>query len=205
MSTADESPPSLSPEDHALLTRLRSGSPEALAAVIVTLEGRFGEELRLFCRRMLGSQAAAEDLVQDVLLTCCRVDAQSLPQHSLRGWLYQVARRKCIDQRRRMREPDMPAARAARRAQESFDRAVDPLTTPSGKALKRDRAMRVLAALDQMDEELRDVILMQYFQELTRVEIAEAIGLSLAGAKARIQRAMHELRDRLQALDESGL
>jgi len=98
-----------------------------------------------------------------------------------------------------------PAARAARRVQPSFNHAIDPLTTPAGKALKRERALRILAVLRELDDELRSVVIMRYFQELPRAEIAEAIGLSLAGTKARLSKAMDALRQKLQQLDDSQL
>lgn len=190
----------LSQDESTLVSRLRAGDREAIAAI----EKRFGHELRLFCRRMLADAGAAEDVVQDVLATCCQLSAESLPQTSIRGWLYQIARRRCIDVHRRRHGEARPDARGPRKAQPSFDNAVDPLTTPAGKALKLDRAAKVLALLDQMDEEMRSVIVMRYFQDLPREEIAEAIGLSLAGTKARLSKAMLLLREMLDAADHSG-
>lgn len=55
-----------------------------------------------------------------------------------------------------------------------------------------------------MDEELRSVVIMRYFQDLPREEIAEAIGLSLAGTKARLSKAMQLLREKLDLSDDSG-
>lgn len=190
----------LSQDESKLLTRLRAGDREAVAAI----EKRYGSELRLFCRRMLADAAAAEDVVQDVLATCCRLEAESLPQVSIRGWLYQIARRRCIDMHRRRHDETRPDARGPRRAQPSFDNAVDPLTTPAGKALKLDRAAKILTVLNEMDEELRSVVIMRYFQDLPREEIAEAIGLSLAGTKARLSKAMQLLREKLDLSDDSG-
>jgi RNA polymerase sigma-70 factor (ECF subfamily) len=197
--TAPQPPSQLRPDERDLAERLRAGDPQALTEI----ERRFGSELRLFCRRMLDDPQTAEDVVQDILLTCCRLPEESLPQHSLRGWLYQIARRRCIDIRRRQREHTAPAARAVRRTARSLEHAIDPLTTPSGKALKRDRALKVLELLSKLDDDLRSVIVMQYFQELSREEIAEAIGLSLAGAKARLSRAMQELRRRMQIANDA--
>lgn len=191
----------LSQNDQLLMERLRAGDNRAIAAI----ERRYGEELRLFCRRMLNDAAQAEDTVQDVLTTCCRLEAESLPQHSIRGWLYQTARRRCIDAQRKRHDAAPPAARAARGAQPSFNHAIDPLTTPAGKVLKRDRAARVLAVLQELDEDLRSVVVMRYFQELSREEIAEAIGLSIPGTKARLSKAMETLRQKLRRLDDSAL
>jgi RNA polymerase sigma factor (sigma-70 family) len=106
---------------------------------------------------------------------------------------------------RRRREDSPGSARGARPAQASYENAIDPLTTPAGKALKRDRAARILAVLQELDDDLRSVVVMRYFQELPREEIAEAIGLSLAGTKARLSKAMDALRDKLERLDDSAL
>ena len=201
MDQHDLSTTALSQNDRLLMERLRAGDGRAVAAI----ERRYGDELRLFCRRMLGDPTQAEDVVQDVLATCCRLEAESLPAHSIRGWLYQVARRRCIDARRKQHDVAPPAARAARGVQPSFDHAIDPLTTPAGKALKRDRAVRILAVLQELDDDLRSVVVMRYFQELPREEIAEAIGLSVAGTKARLSKAMDVLREKLQQFDDSML
>ena len=137
MANQDLSATTLSHDDRLLMERLRAGDGRAVAAI----ERRYGDELRLFCRRMLGDPSRAEDVVQDVLERCCRLEAESLPANSIRGWLYQVARRRCIDTRRKQHDEARPEARAARGVQRSFDHAIDPLTTPAGKALKRDRAI----------------------------------------------------------------
>lgn len=201
MSADDFSVTRLSHDDQLIIDRLRAGDGKAVAAI----ERRYGSELRLFCRRMTGETAQAEDIVQDVLATCCRLEAESLPAQSIRGWLYQIARRRCIDVIRRNRESAPPAARAVRRVQRSFEHAIDPLTTPSGKLLKRDRAAKLLSILDELDEDLRSVIVMRYFQDLSREEIAEAIGLGIAGTKARLSKAMEVLRQKLESLDDSLL
>ena len=201
MTDGDLNTTRLSQSDSLILHGLQAGDSRAVAAI----ERRYGDELRLFCRRMLNDAAAGEDVVQDVLATCCRLEAGTLPMTSVRGWLYQVARRRCIDARRKRHDEPAPQAQKARPAQASFEHAIDPLTTPAGKALKRDRALRILAVLQELDEDLRSVVIMRYFQDLPREEIAEALGLSLAGTKSRLSKAMAALRDRLRAFDDSML
>jgi RNA polymerase sigma factor (sigma-70 family) len=201
MSQSDLTASQLGRDDEALMSRLRAGDSKAIAAI----ERGYGEELRLFCRRMMSDAALAEDIVQDVLASCCRLEAGSLPARSIRGWLYQVARRRCIDARRARHDSVQPGAERVRRVQPGYEQAIDPLTTPSGKALKRDRAARILAVLQELDEDLRSVIVMRYFQDLPREEIAEALGLTVAGTKARLSKAMQVLRDKLQRFGDSAL
>lgn len=200
MSDSDFTQSRLTHDDIRLIARLQTGEREAVAAI----ESRYGGELRLFCRRMLGDAGAAEDVVQDVLATCCRVDQSALPNYSIRGWLYQIARRRCIDVKRRRHEGPRDDARGVMRAGAAYDLAIDPITTPAGKALKRDRAVRILAVLDELDDDLRSVVVMRYFQDLPREEIAEAIGLTLAGTKARLSKAMDVLREKLERFGDSG-
>lgn len=199
MSDADFTQSKLTAGDHALILRIQHGDANAIGE----LESRHGDELRLFCRRMVGDAEAAADVVQDVLATCCRLATESMPQVSIRGWLYQLARRRCIDLLRKRRNSAGSGAAAVRRVQPSYDNALDPLTTPAGKALKRDRAERLLTVLDELDDDLRSVVVMRYFQDLPREEIAEAIGLTLAGTKARLSKAMLVLREKLGDLGDS--
>lgn len=71
MSTDEYSTTRLSEDEWLLRQRLREGDRSAVAAI----ERRFGDELRLVCRRMLNDGPLAEDVVQDVLATCCTLAA----------------------------------------------------------------------------------------------------------------------------------
>lgn len=183
--------------DEQLMLRLGAGDESALAEI----SNRYGPELRLFCHRMLYNEALAEDLVQDVLLTCCR--AATRPSGSLRGWLYQVARNRAIDEIRKARPRQFPGGSDSRIWSDSAI-PIDPVTTPAGKAIKEDRARRVQTAIDSMPEDLREVVILYFFQGLAREQVAEAIGLTLSGTKARLSKATAHLRLSLSNLDESS-
>ncbi len=183
--------------DQDLLRDLQEGSDAAVAR----LERQYAGELRLFSQRMLGDAAAAEDVVQDVLARCCALSRAQAPNRSVRGWLYQLARNRCIDLLRKRRERSLPGQKSG----SPGVLPVDPCTTPSGKALKRERAMRILGCLDQLDDELRAVIVLRYFQDLSRDQIAEAMDLSPRSVKSRIGKAILELRRLLGSLGDSAL
>ncbi len=82
---------------------------------------------------------------------------------------------------------------------------IDALTTPAGRAVKQDRVRRVQLAIDAMEDALREVVILYFFQGVSRTEVSEAIGLSLSGTKARIAKATRMLRQKLQSLDDSSL
>lgn len=187
-------------DDRELLKRLGERDPAAMG----TISTRFGDELRLFCQRMVYSAALAEDLVQEVFMTCCRVGQDQLPDGSLRGWLYRVARNRCIDELRRMKpEARLSAIQTGESGLGGVALGIDPATTPAGRAVKHDRAQRVQMVIDGLEDDLREVVVMYYFQSLTHAEIGEALELSTSGAKARLQRATRILRERLRTLDDS--
>jgi RNA polymerase sigma-70 factor (ECF subfamily) len=183
--------------DEELLAALATGDDSAVAEI----SRRYGDELRLFCHRMLYNEALAEDIVQEVLVACCR--AQVRPNGSLRGWLYQVARHRAIDELRKARPRQLPAGPESRIWTDSAI-PIDPVTTPAGRAIAEDRARRVQLAIDALPEDLREVIILYFFQGLSREQVAEAIGLTLSGTKARLSKATALLRRRLATLNESS-
>ena len=174
------------------------------------IERRFGPELRRFCRRMVFNEALAEDIVQDVIAVSCEKadDPRSvLPPnepHRMRGWLYRVARNRCIDELRKMRPEVRLSAIQSSRVALGDRMPIDPLTTPAGKAVKAERVEAAQAALDGLDDDLRSVLIMRVYQDLSREEIAQVVGLSVAGVKARLAKATRMLRESLHRLDESS-
>ena len=76
--------------DDQFIERLRAADP----VVLGDISKRYAGELNIFCQRMVFDAALSEDIVQDVMMRCCKADASQLPNGSLRGWLYRVARNR---------------------------------------------------------------------------------------------------------------
>jgi len=175
-------------------------------SVVAEIRDRYTPELVLFCQRMVYNEALAEDIVQEVMMKCLSPGGGAAPSGSLRGWLYRVARNRAIDEIRKMKpEVRLSAMQSSSRIWAAAVVPLDPITTPAGKALKEDRARRVQEVVEAMDDDLREVVILYFFQGLSRNEVAEAIGLTLSGTKARISRATRELRTKLRSLDDSSL
>lgn len=184
------------------MARLQGGDKAAVAEI----ERFFAGELRLFCQRMVYDEALAEDIVQDVLMTCCRTSQSIQPRQSLRGWLYKITRNRSIDELRKMHpKARLSALQTSRQTWMNPAIPIDSATTPAGRAVKQDRTRRVQLAIDAMDDDLREVVILYFFQGLSRDEVSEAIGLTLSGTKARLAKAARVLRQKLRALDDSSL
>jgi len=188
--------------DSIWMKRLADGDQE----VIAEIRDHYTPELLLFCQRMVYNEALAEDIVQDVMIKCLNPGGGGVPSGSLRGWLYRVARNRSIDCIRKMKpEVRLTAAQSSSNVWANAVVPLDPTTTPAGKALKEDRARRVQEVVDAMDDDLREVVILYFFQGLSRMEVADAIGLTLSGTKARIAKATRHLRTKLNSLDDSSV
>jgi RNA polymerase sigma-70 factor (ECF subfamily) len=144
---------------------------------------RHERELLGYLRHRLADAAEAEDLLQEVFLKALRQGAAFCSVANPRAWLFQVARNAMADHLRgakcHVALPDdlaMPETRSD---------AVDDLT---------GCLPRVLAELSEED---RLAITLCDVEGLSQQALAAHLGLSLPGAKSRVQRARARLRARL--------
>src|SRR5690606_21906585 len=118
------------------------------------------------------------------------------------GWR-QVARDRLTDAHRRHRahgravgrEQAMYAPGTADRS--SLDLAAqlcDMELTPVAQALKQELERRFWSAIDELDEQDREIILMRHQEQLGNSEVAEILGLSQPAAGMRYLRAIRRLR-----------
>jgi RNA polymerase sigma-70 factor (TIGR02960 family) len=76
-----------------LISRARTGDPDAFAAVVQP----YRAELRVHCYRMLGSLQDAEDAMQDALLAAWQGIGGFEGRASIRTWLYRIATNRCLN------------------------------------------------------------------------------------------------------------
>jgi RNA polymerase sigma factor (sigma-70 family) len=170
--------------DAALLDRLaRARDPAAFAELLT----RHGPAVWALCRRVVRSEADAEDVFQATFLVLVRDAARVQSGASLGSWLYAVAVR--IGRKARARAERVPdPARLAGPAP-----APDPAEGPSWAEIR--------SALDEelarLPDVLRAPILLCYFEGMTQDEAAAALGWNPRTVKARVARARERLRARL--------
>jgi RNA polymerase sigma-70 factor (ECF subfamily) len=158
----------------------------------------------------VGRRVDASDVVQDVLLEASRrlPDYRRNPALPFHLWLRQIARDHLVDAHRRhrgsaKRTVDREVALYTKQSgglfddRSSFDLAAqlrDPALTPAAEALRRELRCRFEAALERLDEDDREIILLRHFEQLSNGEAALALGLSEAAAGMRHLRALRRLR-----------
>lgn len=136
-------------------------------------------------RRMLGTPAAAEDLLHDVFLEVWQHAAEYTPARgSVRTWLIVRARSRALD-------------RLGRQGRES--KVVERISTETNAAVAPGAAVAIDGAqvrrlLTDLEGELRAVLELAYFEGLSSSEMAERLGIPVGTVKSRMARALGTLR-----------
>lgn len=177
----------------ALLAAARRGDRAALSELLALHQQRvFG-----FGVKMCGDPEDARDVAQDTLMTMARTMRKFRGDSSLSTWLYTVARSFCIKKRRRSKGAPAFHEPLDHATQE---RTAEPAATPEQMLLGREARETVAAALDQLEPEAREVVVLRDIEGLTAAEVAHVTGTSVAAVKSRLHRARAALRERLLAV-----
>jgi RNA polymerase sigma-70 factor (ECF subfamily) len=143
--------------------------------------------LQQFIQRRIPDEATAEDVLQDVFLKIHQRIETLKEVRKLESWIYQITRNAIIDYYRSSRPTTtLEAVELLDLPEELPDDDVVSELLPCVRAM-----VRSLPALD------RQALVLTEYQGLTQKELSERLGLSLSGAKSRVQRAREKLKQQL--------
>lgn len=191
---------------HELLNAARQGNADAVNRLLERHRNSLRQMVQLRLDRALARRVDASDIVQDVLLEASDrlPDYLGDPKMPFHLWLRHLAKDRIIDMHRQHRgaqrrslDREQALASPGFGDQSSFDLAAqlkDDELTPAAASIRKELEARFLAALDTMDDEDREILLMRHFEQLGNTETAEALGLSPAAAGMRHLRALRKLR-----------
>lgn len=157
----------------SLVLRAQSGDREAFDALLRTVDA----DLLRYVGRLVGKDAAAEDIVQDVLIQIVRKIGWLRDPALFRPWCFRIASRAAFRSFRR--EPRHQELDEIATVNESFD------------PWQRER---LLQALPRLSPASRAVILLHYFEELAISDVAAALELSPGTVKSRLAYGLAQLR-----------
>ena len=156
-------------------------------------------------RRVLGSRADAEDLLQDVFMKIHRALPGFRGESSVRTWIARVtlnaARNRKRDEGRRLRlvsSLDEPVRDGE--AVTLGDRVADGAPDPERRALSREARARIEEALATLPVEFREALVLREIEGFSYDEIATALEVEVGTVKSRLARARARLQDALADL-----
>ncbi len=145
--------------------------------------------------RLTGEAAAAEDLVQDTVLKAFRAWDSFRQGTNARGWLLTILRNTFInDYRRRRRAPAQVDLEVAEQHARLDDH---PGHDPEGEFFRALVDDRILAAIDGLPEEFREVVVLSDVEGLGYAQIAETLGIPVGTVKSRLSRGRRLLQGTL--------
>ncbi|HYV25595.1 MAG TPA: sigma-70 family RNA polymerase sigma factor [Pyrinomonadaceae bacterium] len=184
--------------DERMVELALSGDPEA-----------FGEIVRRWERRifalafgMLGREEDARDATQETFLAAFRNLRNFRGEAKVSSWLHRIAVNQCITRQRRAKVRGETALEDE--AEKNAAVFALPLeASPARTAEYVERSQAVRKAVSALPPDLRQVVVMKEFEELTFQEIADALEVPLSTVKSRLYTALRQLQLRLQKFGEA--
>jgi RNA polymerase sigma-70 factor (ECF subfamily) len=200
------------PQDDELIARARAGDRSALNDIFSRYRERLHRMVQMRLDWRLQARVDASDIIQDAFLDVAeRLDRYlQNPKLPLFLWLRLVVGEQLINLHRhhlgtQMRDPRrevalylgaLPEASSAALAAQLLGKQ----TSPSQAALRAERMLRVHEALNRLDPLDREIISLRDFEQLSRAEAAQVLGIAEAAAAKRHVRALARLKQALADL-----
>jgi RNA polymerase sigma-70 factor (ECF subfamily) len=163
--------------DEVLMLAFQRGSREAFDELYL----RYRSPLYGFFRRRLNSEGRAEDLAQETFLVVIRGAERYEPRALVRTYLYAIALRLLISERRK-------------HAQDGPD--IDSVAEPAAHE-STERDMWVREGLQKLDDMDREILMLREYEQLSYGEIAEVLQMPLNTVRSRLFRARMALKEHL--------
>lgn len=145
---------------------------------------QFSEPLRAFILKRVSDEMLADDLLQEVFVKIHTAIDTLEDDSRLESWIYQIARNTIIDHHRTQKTPQ-EMKRPPMYEEQLLPDAEDQL------------ASGIQAFVAELPAHYRRAIELTEFDGLTQREMGEKLGLSVSGAKSRVQRARKLLKEML--------
>jgi RNA polymerase sigma-70 factor, ECF subfamily len=184
--------------DADLVRRLKAGDEDAYATIVRTLGGR----MLAVARRFLQDEDLARDAVQDAFLSAFRSIQAFDGDAQLATWLHRIVVNAALMKlRTRRRKPEQSIEPMLPAFAEDGHHAGRPVVAWTASAeealLRREARERVRAAIADLPERYRTVLLLRDIEERSTREAADLLGITENAVKLRLHRARQALATRL--------
>jgi len=198
------------------LELLRRDGEAALAQLFAACQPRLERILRFRIDPRIRGRVESADVLQEAWLTAARRLSEYLQQPAVSPfvWLRQLVLQTLVDlhrhefRQRRDAGREVQAAHASPLADTSLSMAdilLAQLTSPSGRLVREEEIQQLQQALNALPELDREVLALRHFEQLSNLQTAEVLQLSVTAASNRYVRAAARLAEILHRTEGGGL
>jgi RNA polymerase sigma-70 factor (ECF subfamily) len=177
--------------DAELLTRYSAGDEAAFREIV----SRYKNGLYRFLRHFLNRADLIEDVFQETFLQLFSSRDSFDTSRPLRPWLFTIAANKAKDAlRKQQRSAAIHIGPIADAQEMSFDDVLNTLrsdsTVPYDKLEAGETASRVRQVVADMPENLREILILAYFNKFSYKQIAQILSIPIGTVKSRLHTAV---------------
>ena len=158
------------------------------------LLGSHEKRMYAICLRMCGNPDDAQDCLQEAMLRVFRAIGSFKSQSAFSTWLYRVTMNTCLDEFRRKKNKQSV----------SLDAMLETGWSPAGEEaipekhmIEQEQRSAVRAAIADLPEDMRSVIVLRDVQGFSYEEIAGILDANIGTVKSRISRGREKLREKI--------
>ena len=177
--------------DAELLARYITGEEAAFREII----DRNKHGLYAYLRKFLNRHDLVEDVFQETFLQLFSSRESFDKNRPLRPWLFTIAANKAKDALRKWRRTSaVPIGSMMDSEDVSFDDMLNTITSdptmPYQELEKNETALRVRQIIAGMPDNLREILLLAYFQRFSYKQMAEILSIPIGTVKSRLHTAV---------------
>jgi RNA polymerase sigma-70 factor (ECF subfamily) len=177
--------------DAQLLERYGQGDEAAFRELV----SRYKNSLYAFLKQFLNRQDLVEDVFQETFLQLFTSRESFDPSRPLRPWLFTIAANKAKDAlRKAQRTATIPIGTLSDSEDMSFDDVLNTLssdsTMPSEEVEESETAARVAQIIANMPENLREILILAYFNRFSYKQMASVLSIPIGTVKSRLHTAV---------------
>ncbi len=179
--------------DEELVQLAVSDDPEAFGEIVK----RWERKIFALCYGMLNREDEAKDAVQETFIAAFKNLSRFRGDAKVSSWLHRIAVNQCLTRKRREKTRSESYIDDSDSTGEKFFKAPSSLT-PARLTEKDERIKAVRLAVSALPPDLKQIVVMKEFEEMTFQEISDAMEIPLSTVKSRLYTALKQLRMKLQ-------
>lgn len=187
-----------SANDEHLMALLCDGQDQALAELV----GRYQNDVFRFCLHYVKDVEVAKEQSQETFLRVFKARERFDTSRRFKPWMLCIARNLCLNELKRKKTVLM----------ETLEEYVSSAREDSGELLKapadgadefmmsEERRVALMAVLDTLPDDAREIVVLRYFEQMSAREIAEVVDSTEGAVRTRLHRSLKQMRGPCETL-----